>query len=57
MPGLNKNEGLQVKFDENLEFQQLLQTFKLDKKYLPSNENYTFEDEIKKQNFFSKGEK
>ena len=57
MTNLSKNEGLQVKFDENLEYQQLLQTFRLNKKYLPSNENYTFEDEIKKQDFFEKGEK
>ena len=57
MTDLNKNEGLQVKFDENLEYQQLLQTFRLNKKYLPSNENYTFEDEINKSNFFNKEEK
>jgi len=57
MTNLNKNEGLQIKFDDNLEYQQLLQTFRLNKKYLPSNENYTFEDEIKKQDFFEKGEK
>jgi|GEM_PF-4149455 len=57
MTELNKNEGLQVKFDENLEYQQLLQTFRLNKKYLPSNENYTFEDEINKSNFFNKEEK
>ena len=51
---LKSNQGLQIKFNENLEIQKEKQTFK--SKYHQEEFNYSLDDVKKQNDFFKKGE-